>query len=145
MDVYLRQNQKPGVVYHQTQIPGPRPRRPANEVISSLLMPAECMKGQAAQMPIMLAHHPVLQGLTRQPGGTQRMPAIHHGMPNAGLILSDQLNRDLSQLLQATVKSWNRLVTIMSADLRYLSLTCRQGDTQLPGKFWQSLSGLSQT
>ena len=50
MDLDLGQNQKPAIVDHQRQVPGPRPRGLANELIADLLVPAGGMKGQSDQM-----------------------------------------------------------------------------------------------
>ena len=78
---HARQEQKAMVVDHLREVPGPRVRGPADEVVACLLMPARSAKPDTAKASMDRRTHPVAQLTARRASPALRMMRRHHRLP----------------------------------------------------------------
>ena len=79
------------------------------------------------------------------PGGSLRVPAMHHGRPGAGILFVDRLNRNLAQGLHRTLDLGNWFVGgVLTRGIRYLFPGGWQGHIQSFSQLGQNLASLGQ-
>ena len=106
------QQEKTVVVEHMPEIRNPRRRRPANEVITRLLVPACRRKADAAEAAVNRRPGPVAKLGTRHPRPALGMMACHQPPPQGSVAIADGLQSHRAEIRKPAGERQVRIVAL---------------------------------